>query len=415
MSDTNPLSRILACGLAAAGLMLVCGTATAQRSTSFPITDAFGTLAYDQTSPICAAVFLDISTAGAEVSFTAAGTEPTLDEGGAVIPLTEPFELYGVIVTDLVVSTNGYLAAASTLAAETGADFSNDCPLPAIAEVGPSTPLRIAVLHDDLDGSAFAGPGTEGTVHHQYFADCPRPSDAIGAESCTVVQWSGWRVFGSPATFDLQAVLYHQSFETALQFAGDNYTARPLAADPTGATVGLQDGTADTGISPVCNLRTLAMAGTAFCFFEPRFPPPSADLWIELDDKTDLPAPGGQLEYFMTVVNPGPGPVAGATVAMTTPPEITSCTFSCTSSAGSNCTASGSGLPVGDSVNLGVGGAAFYTLVCDLDAAAAGGTVTVDAAVSAPAAFHDPDPVNNTASVTTDIPVPVTLQRFTVD
>lgn len=396
-------------------LMLICGQAFGQRVLISPVTDSFGTLAYDQTSPICAAAFVDISATGTVVGFTAVGTQPALDEGGAVIPLGEPFELYGTVVTHLVVSTNGYLAAAAGLSAESGGDFSNDCPLPAIAEEGPSTPLRIAVLHDDLDGSAFAGPGTEGTVHHQHFTNCPRPSDTIGAESCTIVQWSGWRVFGSPVTFDLQAILYHQSFEIALQFAGGDYTAQPPSADPTGATVGLQDETASTGISPVCNLQNLSMTGSGFCFFEPRFPPPSADLWIELDDKTDFPDPAGQLEYFMTVVNPGPGPVSGVSVTMVVPPEITACAFSCTPSPGASCTPSGSGPPIIDSVDLSVGGAVYYDLVCDLDASAAGGMVTVDATVGVPSEIHDPDPANNTASVTTDIPVPVTLQRFTVE
>jgi hypothetical protein len=395
--------------------MLVSSPAVGQRSVTSPVSDAYGTLAYDQTSPVCAVSFVDISATGAAVSLTPAGAEPTLDEGGAVVILAEPFELYGAVTNHIVVSTNGYLAAASTLTAETGGDFSNDCPLPAIAEEGPSTPLRIAVLHDDLDGSGLAGPGTDGTIHHQHFGDCPRPSDALGAESCTIIQWSGWRVLGSSATFNLQAVLYHQSFEAVIQFSGGNYTARPLGADPHGATIGLQDATAAIGISPLCNLRSLSMAGSGFCFFEPRFPPPTADLWIELDDKTDFPAPGGQLEVFMTVVNPGPGAAAGAAVGMITPPEITSCTFSCTASAGSSCTPSGNGLPVADLVNLGAGGAAFYALLCDLDVAAAGGSVTIDATISTPADLHDPDPSNNTASVTTDIPVPVTLQRFTVD
>ena len=401
--------------LTATVFVLVTGSAAAQRSPVYPVIDGHGYLAWDQSSPICAAAFSDISATGTIITFTAVGSDPTLDEGGAVITLVEPFELYGTPITSLVVSTNGYLAAAGDLTADAGGDFSNDCPLPAVPEEGPSTTLRIAVLHDDLDGTSPGPPAPGGIATHQYFPSCPRPSDALGAESCTIVQWSDWRVIGSSATFDIQSVLYHQSFETAIQFSGDDYTARPKTGDPHGATIGLQNPSAGIGLTAACDLRSHTMAGSAFCLFDPRFPPAIADLWAELDEKVDLVTPGGQLEYTLTAVNPGPGIAGGTSVSLSLPPEITDCAWSCTATPGSTCTATGSGLPFSDTVNLQADAAAYYELLCDLDPSAAGGTVVATATVGVPAGFHDPDLTNNIATATTGVPIPVTLQSFTIE
>jgi len=415
MTNPTSLPRCFIGCLAIAALFFGAGGAAAQRAPVYPVADSFGTLAYDQSSPICAAAFSDIGATGTVITFAAVGSDPILDEGGAVIPLAEPFELYGTPITSLVVSTNGYLAAAGALAADSGGDFSNDCPLPAVPEEGPSTPLRIAVLHDDLDGSSSGAPAPGGAAAHQYFPNCPRPSDALGAESCTIVQWSGWRVIGTSAVFDIQAVLYHQSFETVIQFAGDDYTARSKTIDPYGATVGLQNLSAGIGIAAACDLRSHTMTGSTFCLFDPRFPPAIADLWVELDEKVDFPAPGGQLEYTLTVVDPGPGVAGGTPVALSLPPEITDCAWSCAATPGSACTAAGSGLPFVETVDLRADAAAYFELICDLDASAAGGTVTASATAGVPTGFHDPDLTNNTAIAVTDVPIPVTLQRFTIE
>lgn len=401
--------------LVVAAVLLASSPAAAQRATSYPLTDAYGYLVWDQSSAVCPSAVIDISSGASPIVFTPAATDPALDEGGAVIILAAPFELYGRPITDLVVSSNGYLAAAASLAGESGGDFSNDCPLPAIAEEGPASQLRIAVLHDDLDGASVAGPGGDGTASYRFFATCPRPSGVIAGEACTVVQWTDWHVLGSTTAFDIQAVLYHQSFAIAVQYAGGAYTARPTSVDRYGATVGIQDASASTGLTALCNARSLPMDGAAFCFFEPRFPPPTGDLWVELADKTDFPAPGGQLEYFLRVVNPGPGPVTGAAVTVTPAPELTACTWTCAATPGSSCTPIGSGPPISDTVTLAAAGAADYELLCDLDPAAAGGTVITSTSLAVPSGYADPDLANNTDSATTDIPIPVTLQTFTIE
>ncbi len=415
MSVSSALLSAASKLLIAAVLVTAATPAVAQRDAFWPVVDGFGYLAYDQSSPTCTAAFTDISATGAVVGLTASGAEPALDDGGAVIALAAPFELYGVELTSLVVSSNGYLAGAGALSVESGGDFANDCPLPAIPQEGPAAPLRIAVLHDDLDGSALAGPGTEGAVRSQFFPVCPRPSDGVGAESCTIIQWSGWRVLGGSATFDLQAVLYHQSFEVAVQYSGAPYVARGHAVDPQGATIGLQDAAAARGLAAACDLDALLMDGTAFCFFNPGFPPPFGDLAVALDEKTDLVAPGGQLDYFLTVVNPGPGAADGVGVTLTLPGEIAGCTWTCTAGPGSSCAAAGTAPPFGEAVDLGAPGVAFFELACALDPSAAGGSATVAASVSAPSSFIDPDLDNNQAVATTEIPIPVLLQRFTVE
>jgi len=156
--------------------------------------------------------FVDIEASGTWVALTASGAEPAQDDGGAVIPLGLPFEFYGEALTSLVVSSNGYVAAGGTLESEDGGDFSNDAMLPAIPDNATGVPLRILPYHEELSGFTTAG-----VAYHQYFAACPRASEALGTEACTVVQWTDWALRGSGNTFDLQAVLYHESFQIVAQ------------------------------------------------------------------------------------------------------------------------------------------------------------------------------------------------------
>ena len=106
---------------------------------------------------------------GPGVSGTASDSDPAEDDGGAAIALAAPFELYGQPATTLVMSSNGYLALAPSLAAEDGGDFSNDAALPAIPDNARGVAARILAYHDDLSGFDTAGSGL-----YEYFATCPR-------------------------------------------------------------------------------------------------------------------------------------------------------------------------------------------------------------------------------------------------
>ena len=89
------------------------------------------------------------------------------DDGATLVTLAEPFELYQTPVQALVVSGNGYLAAADSLAQDDGTDFSNDCSLPERADNPAASHNRIYVYHDDLR------PQRGGEVRQRYFPACP--------------------------------------------------------------------------------------------------------------------------------------------------------------------------------------------------------------------------------------------------
>jgi len=222
--------------------------------------DRYGYANFD-AAPSCPSSFIDIAASGTPLTLTASGTPLATDDGAAALPpLAQPFELYGAPVSGFVASSNGYLAAASSLGAEDGGDFSNDCPLPALADNAVATQSRIMVLHDDLDGGS-------GTLATQYFSTCPRVSDSGAVEACTVVEWANWSRVNVAGSFDAEVVLYHTTFEIAVQF-------RNLQAAYTqGATIGLQNSDATSSSQYACN--GSHSVAPAACFFDPRFPPGS--------------------------------------------------------------------------------------------------------------------------------------------
>ncbi len=381
----------------AAGFLLP-SSAPGQRPASAGA-DAYGYTVFDGDDAECGYQFEDIAGSGAPVVLTASGAEPARDDGGAVVALAESFELYGRALTGLVVSANGYLGAASSLLEEDGGDFSNDPHLPAIPGNGAAAVGRLMAFHDELSGEASGG-----TTQAQHFAVCPRPSGALAAESCTVLQWSGWGFLGAPGTFDLQAILYHGSFAIAFQIDLGGLSH-------SGATIGIQDFEASTAAQ---YFPAATLTGTvAVCLFEPRFPAGGrvADLSITKSDKTDSLIGEDQVTYEIVARNAGPSPVAGAAVSDPILPPLENCTWTCNPSAGSSCTAAGSG-DIADSVDLPAGGWVAYTLTCDIPAGAAG-TVENTASVAAPAGVTDPDPTNDVAGDSD--PVPVELLRFAVE
>ena len=395
-----------------AATVLLAGAAAAQR-VPFPQTDVYGYTAYEGGAAECAVQFVDISSSGTALALTAAGADPALDEGGALLILSQPFELYGEASTSFIVSSNGYIAAATSLAADGGDDFSNDCHMPAVPRGNPSvatafSSLRLAALHDDLSGADPTGTGADGTVWHQYFASCPRLSEAIGDEACTVVLWHDWGVNGQSGAFSFEAILYHSSFEIVYQYGA--------GAPSSGYTAGIQSRNAVYGLSPYC-YAPQTIADGALCFIEPRYPVggPQADLFIDftVDDLAVLP--GGQVLYLVTAVNPGPSPAITATVSTLLPPELLACTWACFPGPGASCSAAIGVGSLAESVDLAPQSAVYFELTCDIDPLAAESTISAIASVTEPSEITDPDGTNNTSTLDLEVPIPVMLQSFSVE
>jgi len=346
--------------------------------------DAYGYVVVDQSDSRCNFDFLDISVGGDAIWFTASDTAPADDDGGAVISLEGPFELYGSALPGLILSTNGYVAGAASLASDAGGDFSNDPTLPSIPDNAPATPARLFVYHSDLTGIAAAG-----TAYSQFFSDCPRPSESVGSESCTVLQWADWSAEGGAEAFDLQVVLYHVSYQIV-------YQIRPGASGLAGGTVGIQNRDATDASQYRPGVAGLA-GDTAICFFEPRYPAGGrvADLSVFKSDKVDGIGPGAQVTYAVSVVNAGPSPVYDAEVRDTLPPTLLNCAWTCEFSEGSSCAAAGSG-NIDELADIAAGGWVDYWLTCQ--AAISRGEVVNSASVTAPVDVVDPDASNNTST-----------------
>ncbi|HMB40011.1 MAG TPA: hypothetical protein VKO85_13120 [Wenzhouxiangellaceae bacterium] len=209
--------------------------------------DNFGYVFADSTTNQCAFDFIDITATGATVTGG--------DDAGAPVNLPGPsLDFYGETVTDIAMSTNGYLSTDPT---DGGPDLSNDCPLPVVPSSGGGG--RYYPLQDDL----ITADGL-----FQYFASCPRPSGAVLGEGCYVFQWNGVEHFGGGGeTFTFQAVLYDTSYAITYQYGAGN------PETGSGSTTGLQNLAADDGLTYACDVPAPVTAGDgSVCFYHPDFP-----------------------------------------------------------------------------------------------------------------------------------------------
>jgi len=121
----------------------------------------------------------------------------------------------------------------------------------------------------------------------------------------------------------------------------------------------------------------------------------NGDLSITKTDGVASVTAGGSTTYTITAANAGPSTASGATLADTFPASLT-CTWTCVGAGGGSCSASGSG-NIADNVNLPAGGSVTYTAACAISAAATG-SLTNTATITAPGGFTDPTPGNNSAT-----------------
>ena len=121
-----------------------------------------------------------------------------------------------------------------------------------------------------------------------------------------------------------------------------------------------------------------------------------ADLSITKDDLSPTATPGASVSYTVVVSNGGPSDVVDAIVVDDLPASLSGVTWTCSTSGGASCPASGSG-DINTTVSLTVGATATFTITGTLLA-----STTVDlantATVTPPVGVTDPAPANNTAS-----------------
>ncbi len=288
--------------------------------------DAFGYRVEDSLGSYCSYQWVAVS--GPALAFAAPyalpGDPPATDDGGALLALALPFSFYGTSHSAIVVSPNGYLAFASALEVEDGRDFSNDpvgsVPSYQMASGSPrfATPARLLAYHDDLELAVG------GRVVASFFPTCPRVSESLGLEPCTVVSWEGMRRVGANESFSFQVLLYHHSGQMAIQYQ---------SVDATGgssATVGIQDPWALVGLGYHFNNPNGLAPNLGVCFFSPRFPPggPAADLALTAELGSPPPE-SGAFDVPLHVGNFGPSPAADTAVTVTLPSGVSYAGDSC--------------------------------------------------------------------------------------
>jgi len=123
----------------------------------------------------------------------------------------------------------------------------------------------------------------------------------------------------------------------------------------------------------------------------------AADLQITKSDGITSAVPGASVTYNLVVTNAGPDSVTGAVVADTLPAALTGATFTATATGGAaNFDATGSG-SINDTVDLPSGSSITYVVTGTVSAAATG-SLTNTATVTAPVGVDDSDLTNNTAT-----------------
>jgi len=178
--------------------------------------------------------YVDITGTGAVV---ASG-----DEVSATVTLGADFSFYGATITDIAVSTNGFI----TDPAGATADFSNDCPIPATPSSGVGS-FRIAALHEDFVTD----------VYYQYFDSAA--AAAIGfpgtINGVSIVQWQGEHFLGTPDAVDVEAVLFHDDGSVLTMVAADEENG-------LSGTMGIQNPDATVGLNYGCDTDGFVNPGT---------------------------------------------------------------------------------------------------------------------------------------------------------
>lgn len=244
------------------------------------------------------------------------------------------------------------------------------------------------------DGAGTSIPGT--TVTYTIVATNNGPNDAVGASAVTVTDtFPGalsnctWTCVASAGSSCTAAGAGNIADAANLLNGGTaTYTA---TCDVDAAAIGTIDNTASVSSAnddPVMADNSATDTNTLV---------PTSDLSVTKTDGSATSIAGTAVTYTIVASNAGPSDATGAgavTVTDTFAGSLSGCSWTCSASAGSSCTAAGSG-NIADSADLLVAGTATYTATCDIDSAATG---TLDNTATVASANDDPVPADDSAT-----------------
>ncbi|WP_179779572.1 DUF11 domain-containing protein [Micromonospora jinlongensis] len=236
------------------------------------------------------------------------------------------------------------------------------------------------------------------------------PSDAVGATLTDPLPaplagftWTCEASAGSTCTASGTGSIN----DTITVLAGGTVTYTISGTVPSGTTGDLSNtatltpppGTIDPDCTPNCSSTVVTPAA------------PTVDLTVT---KTATPSPyvpGTSLTYTVTVTNGGPSDAVGANLTDPLPAPLAGFTWTCAASAGSTCTASGTG-DINDTITVLAGGTVTYTISGTVPSGTTG-DLSNTATLTPPGGAIDPD-CNPSCSSTVVTPAALTVDLAVV-
>ncbi|MET7373497.1 DUF11 domain-containing protein, partial [Micromonospora arida] len=321
-------------------------------------------------------------------SCTASGTGNINDTVTVLAGGTVTYTISGTVPS----ATTGDLTNTATLTPPAGAidpDCTPNCSSTVVTPVGPVVDLAVVKTGSPspyVPGAAFS---------YTVTVTNGGPSDAVGATLTDPLPaplagftWTCAASAGSSCTASGTGNIN----DTVTVLAGGTVTYTISGTVPSGTTGDLTntatltppDGVTDPDCTPNCSSTVVTPAAL------------TVDLAVVKTASPSPYVPGAPFSYTVTVTNGGPSDAVGATLTDPLPAPLAGFTWTCEASAGSACTASGTG-NINDTITVLAGGTLTYTISGTVPSGTTG-DLSNTATLTPPPGAIDPDCTPNCSS-----------------
>ncbi|MFF5199484.1 hypothetical protein ACFY3B_07715 [Micromonospora parva] len=326
--------------------------------------------------------------ASAGSACTASGTGSINDTITVLAGGTVTYTISGTVPS----GTSGDLTNTATLTPPTGAtdpDCTPNCSSAVATPAGPVVDLAVVK-------TASPNPYVPGTpLTYTVTVTNGGPSDAVGANLTDPLPpplaeftWTCAPSPGSACTASGTGTIN----DTITVLAGGTVTYTISGTVPSGTTGDLTntatltppEGVSDPDCTPSCSSTVVTPATL------------TVDLAVVKTANPSPYVPGASFSYAVTVTNGGPSDVVGANLTDPLPAPLAGFTWTCEPSAGSSCTASGTG-SINDTITVPAGGTVTYTISGTVPSGTTG-DLTNTATLTPPEGVTDPDCTPNCSS-----------------
>lgn len=297
---------------------------------------------------------------------------------GANGTITNSLPARSVTTAEKVASSNN--AAASLTASSASLQLSKEFSKTTLDRLGDKTTLKLIISNTE---GAPTQTGIKLEDHLPFGMVVADPPNLAITGSCTI------------AAADLKAA----AGATTVEVAGAGATAPAgatctIAVDVTGTAYGnLINRIPAGGMASSTGLGNTGPAQATVSVIG------EGDVGVTITNNADGVQPGGSTTYVVVATNHGNTDIAGVTLSNTPPAGITYGSWTCTAAGGATCPATSGSGSLSELISLPAGGALTYTITAAV-ASDLTGSVTNTATLLIPAAVHDTNPGNNSASDT---------------